>query len=175
MGVLRKIVGTMFKKKATAPGKSVVAQVSSSGEVTRTVELYHPPGIVSTPTPDDIAVEVSTGRTGRAIIASKNYRIEIEPASGELILFSTNENGSTEQAKIHLKNDGAIQITSNGNIEINGNSKSLVTHAELDAALQMYVGLVNVLFASKIDGGGAAGTLSLNIASAATTTVKTGG
>lgn len=66
-------------------------------------------------------------------------------------------------------------IVSGDAIELNGHDKKLVTHAELDAALQTFITALNLTFASKADSLGAPGTLSLNIASAATTTIKTGG
>jgi len=81
-----------------------------------------------------------------------------------------------------LSKDNEIYIDKTGNVSIkgkeinlNGNSKSFVTHAELDAALQIYVSAVNTLFGTKKDEPSAAATLTLDISSAATTTVKTGG
>ena len=60
-----------------------------------------------------------------------------------------------------------------GEIHLNGNSKSLVTHAELNTALQSFITALNLAFASKLNGGGSPGTLSLNISSAEATKVKT--
>ena len=81
-----------------------------------------------------------------------------------------------------LSKDNEIYIDKTGNvsikgkeIDLNGNSKSFVTHAELDAALQSYNTAVNLLFATKLDGTGTPGSLTLDISSAATTTIKTGG
>lgn len=73
--------------------------------------------------------------------------------------------GSTKTVKI----DGADKI------ELNGNSKYFVTHTELNTALQTFVSALNVLFGTKLDGGGTPGTLSLDISSAQTQTIVTGG
>jgi len=68
-----------------------------------------------------------------------------------------------------------IEITDSGNIELNGNSKSFVTHAALNSALQTMLGLINTNFGAKLDGGGTPGATSLDISAAETTTIKTGG
>lgn len=75
-----------------------------------------------------------------------------------------------------LDMDGSkTRVINPAGIELNGNTKTFVTHTELNSALQTFVTSLNGLFASKLDGGGAPGTLTLNISSAATTTIKTGG
>jgi hypothetical protein len=60
-------------------------------------------------------------------------------------------------------------------IHLNGNSKTFVTHAELNTALQTFVTALNAAFASKENGSGSAGALTIDISAAATTTIKTGG
>lgn len=65
-------------------------------------------------------------------------------------------------------------INSNG-IELNGNTKTFVTHAELDTALQLFVGALNTALGTKQNGTASPGTLTLDISAAETTTVKTGG
>jgi Phage protein Gp138 N-terminal domain len=75
-----------------------------------------------------------------------------------------------------LAMDGTkLRIINDDGIELNGNSKQFVTWAELNSALQTFVGAINTLFASKSNGSGTAGTLSLDISAAKTTTIKTGG
>lgn len=80
-------------------------------------------------------------------------------------------------------NDDALEIIYKGKsivisgseIDIGGSSKAFVTHAELNTALQTFITALNLAFATKLDGGGAAGALSIDISAAATTGVKTGG
>lgn len=75
-----------------------------------------------------------------------------------------------------LDMDGSkTRVINPAGIELNGNTKTFVTHTELNTALQGFVGALNTLFASKLDGGGTSGTLALDISAAATTTIKTGG
>lgn len=61
------------------------------------------------------------------------------------------------------------------NIELNGNTKRFVTYAELNTALQLLVASINTTFATKLNGAGSPGTLTLNISAAETQTIKTGG
>lgn len=73
--------------------------------------------------------------------------------------------------------EGKIEHTSQS-IELNGNSKFFVTHAELDTALQTFITALNThthLTAGTGTPSPPAIALSLNIASAKTTTIKTGG
>lgn len=75
-----------------------------------------------------------------------------------------------------LNHDGKkSRVINPDGIELNGGSKAFVTHAELDAALQTFVTALNLAFASKENGSGSPGSLTLDISAAATTTVKTGG
>jgi hypothetical protein len=67
-----------------------------------------------------------------------------------------------------------VKIDGSTSVQINGSTKNFVTHAELDTALQTYVSAVNLLFASKLDGGGTPGTATLNITAAKTLKVLTG-
>lgn len=60
-------------------------------------------------------------------------------------------------------------------IELNGNTKEFVTWTELNTALQLLVTAINAAFATKSNGSGSAGGLTLDISAAKTTTVKTGG
>ena len=65
-------------------------------------------------------------------------------------------------------------INSHG-IELNGNTKQFVTWDALNTALQGFITALNLAFASKQNGSGAAGGLSIDISAAKTTTIKTGG
>lgn len=173
MGRLGRVIKSLFTTRSTAPGKAVVVTTASAGSVKRTAEMYHPPGVSSAPTAEDRVVEVPIGNSGsRVIVASHNYRVEVEPSSGETIIYSTNSAGDTVQAQLKLDNDG--------NILLNGDSKTFVTHAELDSALQGLITYLNGHAHSGVTtGGGTSGPpaspTSLDISAAETTTVKTGG
>jgi hypothetical protein len=96
---------------------------------------------------------------------------------GDLNIKDYNDNSiKTSSTGINILdvNGNTVDLLSSG-IEFNGNTKKFVTHAELDTALQTFVGLLNTNLGVKLDGGGTPGALVLNIAAAATTTLKTGG
>jgi len=65
-----------------------------------------------------------------------------------------------------------LEIT-NAQVNISGDSKSLVTYAALNTALGGLVTAINSTFATKQDGGGAAGTLSLDISASEAQKAKT--
>lgn len=67
-----------------------------------------------------------------------------------------------------------IKINGN-NIELNGNTKRFVTYTELNTALQLLITSINATFATKLNGAGSPGTLTLDISASETQTVKTGG
>ena len=75
-----------------------------------------------------------------------------------------------------LPMDGTkTRIINPDGIELNGNSKTFVTYAALNTALQGLVVAINTALGTKESGSSSPGTLSLDISAAETTTVKTGG
>ena len=177
---LEKATDILFEKKGAAPGKAVIIQTIGAGEQERNAEMYHNPGISSAPTKEDRVISIPVGTGTKVIIASHNYRIEVEPEAGETIIYSTNSKGDTVKSKIKLDNDG--------NIDLNGDTKKLVTHAELNTALQSFVVALNAELATISAGAAAAisasglwltpltiGANSIDISSAETTTIRTDG
>ncbi len=61
----------------------------------------------------------------------------------------------------------------NAQINVAGSSKSLVTYAALNTALQSLITAINTTFGTKLNGGGTVGTLSLDISSSEAQKVKT--
>jgi hypothetical protein len=87
-----------------------------------------------------------------------------------------------DPGKVSDNNDNLIieidnaNIRVNGqNIELNGNTKRFVTYTELNTALQLMVTAINANFATKLNGAGSPGTVTLDISAAETQTIKTGG
>lgn len=68
-----------------------------------------------------------------------------------------------------------LRVINPDGIELNGNSKTFVTYAALNTALQGLVLAINAALGTKESGSSSPGTLSLDISAAETTTVKTGG
>ena len=167
MGWLEKVTDIAFKIKGAAPGKAVIIQTIAAGDQERNAEMYHNPGISSAPTKLDRVVSVPVKSGTRVIIACHNYRIEVEPDSGETIIYSTNTAGDTVKSTIKLDNAG--------NIDLNGDGKKFVTYAALNTALQTFITALNIAFGTKLDGAGTPSTLSLDISAAETTTIRTDG
>ena len=96
-------------------------------------------------------------------------KIVIDDVTG--LVSIEHENGTT---KIQIDASGNVKIDGAA-IQLNGSSKEFVTHAELDAALQLMVTAINGALATKKDEPGSPGTVTLDISAAKTTTIKTGG
>lgn len=177
MGGLSCISNFSIKRKASAPGKSIVVATEAAGNQERNTEYYQLPGFAGGPTPGDVPVEVRVGTGSRIVVASQNYKVEVDVSAGETLIYSTSSDGDEIQAQIKLDSSGNIMLTSgdSGSLSLNGESKSLVTYTALNTALQTMLATINTLLASKLDGTGIAGTAVLDISGAATTTVKTGG
>ena len=167
---ISKITSTEYKRKGSNPGKSLIIKTLAAGNQERETELYNVPGIASGPTPNDIAVEVPSGTSGRIAVATQNYRLEIEVTPGQTKVYSTSTDGATLKSTIILDVDG--------NISLNGDTKKFVTHAELDTALQLFITSLNA-HVHPDPSSGSTGTpvppMTLDISASETTTIKTGG
>lgn len=78
---------------------------------------------------------------------------------GDITIDNTNESGN-----------GILK----GTLEVKGNTRSLVTHAELNTALQTMAGVINTQLGTKLDGTGTPGTVTIDISSSKTDNIKTG-
>lgn len=170
---LGKVDSIRNAKRGANPGNSNLVTTTAAGGVNRETEMYHPPGVVSGPSKNDIAVSVPIANGGhRVILGFENYDLVIAVEQGQTRIFSTNADGTEIKAEINL--------TVDGDIELNGNAKSFVTHAELATALSTYAtGIVSTL-ASGSNGGGPVvfavpAPSDIDISAAETTTIKTGG
>ena len=107
---ISKITSAEYKRKGSNPGKSLIIKTLAAGNQERETELYNVPGIASGPTPDDIAVEVPSGTSGRIAVATQNYRLEVEVTAGQTKIYSTSADGETLEALIFLDETGKITI-----------------------------------------------------------------
>ena len=113
----------------------------------------------------EVKSEIYFRKDGMRIYTKSGVTIDISNA-GKLTV--------TTAGDVDLNATG--KITADGTaVELNGATKSFVTHAELSTALSGFVSALNTALASKKDEPGSPGTLTLDISGAATTTVKTGG
>ncbi len=169
MDRLVKIASSKIGRKGNAPGDAVICQAEATKGDVITPELYQQPGIYSAPPGGARGIFIPLGGSRRygVIVATHNYELDIQVAEGETTIYSTTPDGKTVKARIDLDGDG--------NIDLNGDSKKLVTYAALNTALQALVTAINTTFGTKLDGGGTVGALTLDISAAETQTVRTGG
>lgn len=171
MGIaeLFRITGSTYKRWRSAPGDSVIVVGEGLGKQTIEAELYQPAGFMGRPPKGarGVFLPLGKGRRYGVLIATQNYQLTIDISGGETVMFSTSLDGKELRAQIKLDNFGDIHL--------NGSSKYLVTYDALNTALQGFKTAINAALATKVDGGGSAGTLTLNISAAQTQTVRTGG
>jgi hypothetical protein len=197
MGSIARIAQTLFRRFGRAPGKSIGAKTKAAYGQTREIAYWQLPGVAAAPTEGDRAIEIRVGG-GRVIIASKNYRVAIEPKAGEHIIYSLNAAGDTEMSRTHHKQDGTVEtrndnghvtLKSDGNIDLNGDGRTLVTHAELASALESFATSIQAEITSAITshthggvttgsqatatGTGTASKPSIDISTAEAQTVRT--
>ena len=136
---------------------------------TWTPEVWGVPGVWVMP-PDStwgIRLPVGGDEHFAPVIATHHYKTPRPTlAKGETAIGATNTAGDTLGAKTVYRGDGTQ--------ELNGTGKFLVTHAELNVALQTMLTLINANFALKLNGAGATGTATLDISTAKAATLKTG-
>lgn len=131
------------------------------------------PGLFSNPKIPVLAEEANATDTylmqGDSILKLSDGDVTIKKGTTSVVLSSGGDVTVTSDAKT---------IVNGSAIELNGNTKSFVTHAELDTALQGFITALNLhVHATAAVGPPVPPTvpMTLNIASSATTTVKTGG
>lgn len=124
--------------------------------------LYGPAGDDSPPLPDDRCLMIKIDGSGNYIISGVICKSQgADP--GERILYSRDSSGNI-QATIKLLGDGVI--------EINGSADYAVSWTDLNTALQSLITAINAAFATKLNGSGSPGTLTLDISSAKVEEVK---
>ena len=153
LGQMGEVTSAAMEKRGTASAPNLVIQVLGPDDQQRSAELYTPPGISSAPTPNDKTLAVPVGQGGRIVIAVHNYKIEVPVEPGEMLVYSTDPGGENVKASARFGTDGSITVDADGGagtvtvnaatVELGGSTKSLVTHGELDRALQTFVTALN--------------------------------
>ena len=164
MGVIAEILrvtDSVVKVFKTAPGKAPVVKGPAIGGVNLELEMYGTPGVVGLPGKGTRVIHVPITEKYRIGIAGHNYALTIDLDEGETTVYSTSADGETLKATIHLDDDG--------NISLNGDTERLAMYGPLNTALQNLVTAINTTFGTKLDGGGTAGALTLNLAAAEAT------
>lgn len=175
MGLIElvKITDADIRTLRASPGPSVVVKGVGLGGATREATLYQQHGFRSLPIDGTRGIFVPLGSGSREgiVIATENYTLDITLDAGGAAIYSTNAAGEV-QAVIKLRADGSI--------ELNGDSKRLVTYGELNTALQAFKTLINAhvhsggTLALGLTGPPSVPT-TLDISASQTSTLKTGG
>ena len=97
-----------------------------------------------------------------AVATSDGLTPEVEP--GEIEIYSTDNPVTAKQARIYLNKDGEIIL--------NQGTKSAVNFLDLNTQLQLLVTAINAALATKLDGAGSAGALTLDLSTAEVPEVK---
>ncbi len=121
----------------------------------------------------DGTIEFHNSVSGEHGVYFKGGEYFIRDSSGNIFI-----NTLTKEIKAY-NNNGYISLKPNGNIELNGNTKNLVTHAELDSALQIVINwLLAHVHPGVQTGSGSTGTvvapLVYDISSSKTNTILVG-
>lgn len=172
IATLLRLTRGKLETKGNAPGQSVVMQGAGMDGQSFTAEVYQAPGVLAMPGDGARGVWLPIGGSSRygVVVALQNYALSIQVEAGETAIYSTNAAGGTVKALLKLKADGSI--------ELNGSSKRLVTWDELNTALGSFMQALNLHTHPTAASGPPSpptAPLSLDIAAAKTTTIKTGG
>ena len=141
----------------------VILQVEISTDDVQTVELFTQAGEDTNP---------ANGCRVNIIPVSNSYKIGVgvsdgltpECDPGEKEFYSTDNPVTAKQAR--------LKLNSAGEIVLNQGTDSAVKFSDLDTALQLLVTAINGALATKLDGGGSAGALTLDISAAEVPGVK---
>ena len=131
------------------------------GEDIRTVEIFCPMDY-NPANGTQVDVITVSGVYQIAIGFSDGLTPEVDP--GEYEIYSTDNPVTAKQATIRLNADGEIIL--------NSGTGTAVEYGALDTALQLLVTAINAALATKLDGAGSAGGLTLDITAAEKDKVK---
>jgi phage gp45-like len=115
MGVIarvRQVVSSALQTFGANTGQSVVAQVKAGDGEVLNREVFHTPGVIGAPPAGEQVILLQLGDTidKSVVIACQNYQITVTVNQGEVLVYSTNANGTQLEATIRLEQSGLIQI-----------------------------------------------------------------
>ncbi len=159
---LGRITGRTIGKNRDGDKNRVMLQVELEESDVRTVELFSQAGEDVNPANGCRVIVLSLPGTKCAVAVSDDLAPEV--SAGEKEIYSTDNPATAKQAR--------TLWDSSGNVVHNQGVKSAVSYADLNTALQLLVTAINAALATKLDGGGSAGALTLDISLAESPTVK---
>lgn len=161
---LATITGRKIGKNRDGDKDRIILQAEIiQGEDTRTIELFSQAGEDNNPA-NGCRVLIIPVSSSYQIGAAVSDDLAPEVNAGEREIYSTDNPVTQKKARIKLESDG--------NIILNQGTKSAINYTDLNSALQNLIIALNSALATKMDGGGSAGTLTLDISAAEVTKVK---
>lgn len=153
VGIVR---GRRIGKNRDGDKNVLILQVEIiDGEDTRSIEIFSS-GDFNPANGTRVYICDVTDSYQIAVATSDGLAPEVEP--GEIEIYSTDNPVTAKQARIYLNTDGEIIL--------NQGTKSAVNFLDLNTQLQLLVTAINAALATKLDGGGSAGALTLDLSTA---------
>jgi hypothetical protein len=128
----------------------------------QSIELYSPAGEKTIPEDDSRVVIFQITSTWKVAIAVDDHIDPSDLNDGEKKLYSLD----------HGVEAATITLTNTGDVLLNGDSDFAVRYTALNTALANFIIAVNAALATKLDGAGAPGALTLDISAAKVEDVK---
>jgi len=151
------IKGREIKVNKTGDKQRVMLQIEITPEDIRTIELMSQPGEDMNPANNCRVFIIELAPSYQlALAGSDDLTPSVQP--GEKEIYSTDSPVTMKKARLHFKNN-SVSVFNQG-------VKNSVNWDDLNTQLQLLVTAINAALATKLDGGGAAGALSLNITTA---------
>lgn len=157
MGIIGRILRTLIEDNI----REIVIEEYQG--LTKKLRQVSPAGIDSNPLPEDQGAGFCVGDTTGKSVSVGVYCENCIAESGEIRFFSRDDTGA-EKSYIYPKKDGTL--------EINGNADFAVSWTDLNTQMQLLITAINGAFASKLNGTGSAGGLTLDLSSAKNLKVK---
>ena len=163
MAAIGEVTGQEIRENRDGAADVRLLQVRMSNDSDiQTVQYMPMAGDDSPPQIGDTVVIIGIGTAFQVAIGLQDSVVPSMP-EGEKKIYSRDSGGSIA---------AFINLLADGNLELNGSADSAVRFAILDTQLQALVTAINAAFATKSDGSGTAGTLTLDLSNAESPTVK---
>ena len=157
MGIIVRIIRTLIEDNI----REIVIEEYQG--LTKKMRQVSPAGIDSNPLPEDQGAGFCVGDTTGKSVSVGVYCENNIAENGELRLFARDDS-AVEKTFVYLKKDGTL--------ELNGSADFAVSWTDLNTQMQLLITAINGAFASKLNGTGSAGGLTLDLSSAKNLKVK---
>lgn len=150
------VTGRRVSRNRDGDKNVLILQVSLiDGEDTRSIELFSSSDFNPA---NGTRVYICNVSDSYQVAVATSDGLTPEVEAGEVEIYSTDNPVTAKQARIYLNKDGEIVL--------NQGTKSAVNFLDLNTQLQLLVTAINAALATKLDGSGAAGALTLDLSTA---------